>query len=76
MVNKLISRETPTSEYYPDPIQKAKATAISSQLADMALAGDMPASRLFANLPAAVERDIWQEILRERKEISGHSETE
>jgi hypothetical protein len=43
--------------------------AIASRLADIALAGDMPASRLFANLSAAAERDVWTEVRREREEM-------
>ncbi len=76
MIQKFIQTDLLMPEAYPDPIQEAKRAAISARLADNALAGDMPASRLFSNLPAAIERDVWQEVLRERKEMSGHSQQE
>jgi hypothetical protein len=72
MPKKIIPTETDPSEIYPDPLSKAKGAFISSQLADIALAGDIPASRLFSNLPAAIERDVWQEVRREREEMSVH----
>lgn len=72
MPKKIIPTETDPLEIYPDPLSKAKGTVISSQLADIALAGDIPASRLFSNLPAAIERDVWQEVRREREKMSVH----
>ncbi len=68
MRNTIIPSDIYPTEIYPDPLGKAKCTAISSQLADAALAGDMPASRLFSNLSAAIERDIWQEVRKERQD--------
>lgn len=73
MPKKIILSEMNPSEIYPDPLGKAKGAAISSQLADIALAGDIPASRLFSNLSAAIERDVWQEVRREREESSEHT---
>ena len=58
---------------YPDPLGKAREAALSSALTDAALAGDMPASRLFSNLSVALERDIWQEVRREREELRENS---
>ena len=72
MPKKLVASELDLSEIYPDPLGKAKGEAISSRLADMALAGDIPASRLFSNLPAAMERDVWQEVRQEREEMRGN----
>ncbi len=73
MPKPLIPSELNPSEVYPDPLGKAKGYAITSQLADIALAGDIPASRLFSNLPAAMERDVWQEMRREREEATGRT---
>ena len=56
------------TEVYPDPLGEAKRLALSSRLLDTELADDMPASRLFSNLSAAVERDIHREMRREREE--------
>jgi hypothetical protein len=70
MPKKLIVSELNPSEIYPDPLGQAKGAAISNRLADMALAGDIPASRLFSNLPAAMERDVWEEVRREREEMN------
>lgn len=55
-------------EIYPDPFSKAKETAKIARLTDEALAGDMPASRLFAQLPAEVARDVRRDTERERAE--------
>lgn len=71
MPKKLIPSELNPSEIYPDPLGQAKGAAIGSRLADIALAGDIPASRLFSNLPAAMERDVWTEVRREREEANG-----
>ncbi len=71
MPRKLIASELNPSEIYPDPLGAAKGAAIANRLADAALAGDIPASRLFSNLPAAMEREIWQEVRREREEMNG-----
>ena len=62
-----VSSFDPT-EVYPDPLGEAKRLSLSSHLVDTALADDMPASRLFSNLSAAVERDIHREMRREREE--------
>ena len=64
------------SDIYPDPIGKTKEATIASRLADIALAGDTPASRLFSNLSAVMDRDIWQEVRREREEMSYRSRIE
>jgi hypothetical protein len=68
MPKKLIASESCLSEIYPDPLGRAKGSAITNPLTEIALAGDMPASRLFANLPAALERDIRAEAKREWEE--------
>lgn len=60
---------------YPDPIGKAKELSISSRLADTALAGDMPASRLFSNLTVANQRDIHRETRLEREEVENSAES-
>lgn len=53
-------------EPYPDPFSREKEAAKIARLTDKALAGDMPASRLFASLPASVARDVRQETECER----------
>jgi len=68
MSKKLISSEQNPSEIYPDPLGRAKGSAITNPLTEVALAGDMPASRLFTNLPAALARDIRAEARREWEE--------
>jgi hypothetical protein len=73
MPKKLIASELNPSEIYPDPLGRAKGAAISSQLSDMALAGDIPVSRLFSDLPSAMERDVWKEVRREKEEGSGRT---
>jgi hypothetical protein len=70
MPKKLIPSDMDPSEVYPDPVSLAKAGVIGTQMTDVALAGDIPASRLFASLPAATERDIWAEVRREREEMA------
>ena len=65
MPKKLIPSEMNLSEIYPDPLGRAKGVAITNPLTDIALAGDIPASRLFSNLPAALARDIHREAKRE-----------
>ena len=65
MPKKLIPSEMNFSEIYPDPLGRAKGAAITNPLTDIALAGDIPASRLFSNLPAALARDIHREAKRE-----------
>lgn len=65
MPKKLIPSEMNLSEIYPDPLGRAKGAAITNPLTDIALAGDIPASRLFSNLPAALARDIHREAKRE-----------
>jgi hypothetical protein len=68
MPRNFIPSELNPSEIYPDPLGRAKGSAITNPLTEIALAGDMPASRLFANLPAALERDIRAEAKREWEE--------
>ena len=58
------------SDIYPDPLGLDKGSAIRHSLTDIALAGDMPASRLFSNLTVSLERDIRGEMERERKDFS------
>ena len=58
------------SEIYPDPLSLAAESALRHSLTDVALAGDMPASRLFSNLTASLERDIRGEMERERRDLS------
>lgn len=76
MPKKLIPSELNPSEVYPDPLGRAKGAAIIHPAADIALAGDIPASRLFANLPAAMERDIWREVRREQADMRGDASRE
>jgi hypothetical protein len=68
MPKKLIDTEMNPSEIYPDPLGRAKGSAITNPIADIALAGDLPASRLFSNLPAALARDMREEVRREWEE--------
>ncbi len=56
---------------YPDPLGIAEKPALFHNLTDIALAGDMPASRLFSNLSVSLERDIRGEMIRERRETRG-----
>ena len=73
MPKKFIPSEMNPSEIYPDPLGRAKGAAITNPLTDIALAGDIPASRLFSNLPAAMVRDIQKEIRREWEDEHGSS---
>ena len=66
--NPLPSEPSPFDPY-PDPLGRARGAAVSDQLTDMALAGDMPASRLFISLPISTARDIRAEVRREREEM-------
>ena len=70
MPKKLMPSEVNPSDIYPDPLSKAEGAVIANRLADIALAGDMPASRLFASLPAAIERDVRAEVRREWEEMN------
>ncbi len=65
---KPISSDLPPFDPYPDPIGRARGASKSDQLTDIALAGDMPASRLFTILPISVARDIRTEMKREWEE--------
>lgn len=65
--NPILS-EVPPFDPYPDPLGRARGAAVSDPLTDIALAGDMPASRLFATLPVSLARDIRAEMRREREE--------
>ncbi len=56
-------------DIYPDPISEAAQSAKIARLTDEALAGDMPASRLFSSLPASVARDVKRETERERAQV-------
>jgi hypothetical protein len=67
MSKKLNPFEPNPSEVYPDPLGIAKRSAIFHGLTDIALAGDMPASRLFSSLPASLERDIRGEMEQEKR---------
>ena len=74
MPKKLVSSEMNPSEIYPDPLGHAKGAAITHPLTEIALMSDMPASRLFSNLPADMARDIRREAKREWEE-EHHSST-
>ena len=63
-----IPSDSPPLDPYPDPLGRVRRAAVSDRLTDMALAGDMPASRLFASLPVSLARDIRAEMRREREE--------
>ncbi len=65
---KPISSDPPPFDAYPDPLGRARGAAVSDQLTDIALAGDMPASRLFTTLPISAARDIRAEMRREWEE--------
>ena len=73
MPKKLIASEMNPSEVYPDPLGRAKGAASTNPHTDIALAGDIPASRLFSNLPAAMARDMRDEARREWQEIHDSS---
>lgn len=66
---KWMHPELNPSEIYPDPPGLVKRSAILHSLTDIALAGDMPASRLFSNLTISLERDIRGEIEREKRSM-------
>lgn len=68
MPKKLFTSEMNPSEIYPDPLGRAKGAVITNPIADIALAGDIPASRLFSNIPASLARDIREEVRREWEE--------
>ncbi len=57
-------------EPYPDPFSEAKKAAKISRLTDRALAGDMPASRLFSTIPTSMVRDVRRETEQERETLS------
>ena len=63
-----IPSEPAPFDAYPDPLGRARGAAASDPLTDIALAGDMPASRLFTTLPISVARDIRAEMKREWEE--------
>lgn len=65
--NPIPSDESPLDPY-PDPLGRVRRAVASDSLTDMALAGDMPASRLFATLPVSLARDIRAEMRREWEE--------
>ena len=67
MSKKLTPSDLIPSEVYPDPLGLANEAAIYRGLTDIALAGDMPASRLVSNLTASLERDIRGETEREKR---------
>ena len=69
MSKKCMHPELNPSEIYPDPPRLVKRSAILHSLTDIALAGDMPASRLFSNLTTSLERDIRGEIEREKRSM-------
>ena len=69
MPKKPNDTETNPFGIYPDPISRAKAVAVTDPLVDLALAGDMPASRLFSALPTAAERELLTEVRRERSAL-------
>lgn len=73
MPRNFIPSDLNPSEVYPDPLSRTKGSAIACRLTDVALAGDVPASRLFANLAAAAERDIRREVQHEREAMNGGS---
>ena len=52
------------SEIYPDLLGHPPSAALSGHLSDIALAGDIPLSRLFSALPASVAQDIQREAKR------------
>lgn len=68
MQKKPVFSDLPPFDPYPDPVGRARGAAKSDQLTDIALAGDMPASRLFTTLPISVARDIRAEMKREWEE--------
>lgn len=68
MSKKPMLPEEPASDIYPNPLERSKGVSMTNPMTDLALAGDMPASRLFTSLPAAVARDIRIEAKREWEE--------
>ena len=71
MSKKIMPPEFDPLDIYPDPLGIAEKPALFHNLTDAALAGDMPASRLFSNLLASTERDVRGEMVRERRERCG-----
>lgn len=61
---------------HSDPLGIAEKPALFHNLTDMALAGDMPASRLFSNMSVSLERDVRGEMIRERRETRGDQQGE
>ena len=68
MPKKLVDSEMNPSEIYPDPLGRAKGAAIHSPAVDIALAGDIPVSRMFSDLPAAMAKNVREDTRRERQE--------
>ena len=68
MPKRLVEAELNPSELYPDPLGRAKGSAIVRPQADIGLAGDIPVSRLLSDIPAAMEREVGREVRREWEE--------
>ena len=68
MPKKPYPSEIFSSEIYLDLLGHPPCVAITDHLTDIALAGDIPVSRLFSNLPASVAQDIQREAKREWEE--------
>ena len=68
MSDPLNTPEINASEVYPDPLSLAKGSSMSLRLADTALAGDIPVSRLLVNLSVPLGRDTRWEARGEREE--------
>ena len=68
MPDPIIPPESDVQKIYRNPLGRGKGAAMTNPVIDIALAGDMPASRVFANLPADIARDIRAEAKREWEE--------
>lgn len=63
-----LPEESKLQSPYPDPLQKGRNRSMADRLADVALVGDQPTSRLFSSLPTAIEQRLWDQLRQEREE--------
>lgn len=76
MPDQIIPPEGNMHKVYRNPLGRGQGAAITNPVLDTALAGDMPASRVFTNLPADIARDIRAEAKREWEELHNSSPKE
>ena len=68
MPDQIMPPESDVHKVYRNPLGRGKGAAMTNPVMDIAPAGDMPASRMLAHLPADIARDIRAEAKREWEE--------